>query len=162
VFCGTGLAITGGTVTFQPGIYVIDGGSVIFNGNATVNAIGVTFVLTSSTNTNYPTVTINGTVTFNAVAPSTGPTAGLVFYQDRRAPAGFSDTINGNSSSSIKGAIYFPSQLVRFNGNNSTDQGGCTQILADKVQFTGTVRIDSNCTGVGVKSIGGVATKLVE
>jgi Flp pilus assembly protein TadG len=162
VFCN-GLTINGGAnVTFQPGIYIIDRGALTINGGATVTAIGVTFVLTSSTGSSYATAQINGNETFTAVAPATGPTAGIVFYQDRRAPTGFTDTINGDSSASIKGALYFPAQTLLFNGNNSTDQGGCTQILADKVSFSGNVRIDTNCSGVGVKSIGGVATKLVE
>jgi Flp pilus assembly protein TadG len=162
VFCN-GLTINGNAnVTFQPGVYIIDRGVLAINGGATVSAVGVTFVLTSSSGSNYATALINGNETLTAVAPTSGATAGIFMYQDRRAAAGFTDTINGDSSATIKGALYFPEQTVIFNGNNSTDQGGCTQILADKVSFGGNVRIDANCSGVGVKSIGGVATKLVE
>jgi hypothetical protein len=92
----------------------------------------------------------------------TGPTAGLVFFQDRRAPSGGTNTVNGNSSSSIRGALYFRNQQLTFNGNNATTQGGCTQVLADKVLFNGTPTLEVNCAGAGVRDIGGFSTKLVE
>jgi hypothetical protein len=162
VFCG-GVNINGNvTITFAPGIYVMDRGAFIINGNSHVRATGVTFVLTSSTGSNYATVTMNGTTDFVAVAPTTGPTAGLVFFQDRRAPSGGVNVINGNSSTSILGALYFRNQQLTFNGNNATAQGGCTQVLADKVLFSGTPTLQVNCAGAGVKSIGGFSTKLVE
>ncbi|HEV2530410.1 pilus assembly protein TadG-related protein [Phenylobacterium sp.] len=163
VFCG-GVTLNGNvTVNFDPGIYVMDRGQFLMNGNATVTALHVTFVLTSSTGSNYATVLMNGTTNFTASAPITGPTAGLVFFQDRRATsAGGTDTVNGNSSSSIRGALYFRNQQLTFNGNNATTQGGCTQVLADKVLFNGTPTLEVNCAGAGVRAIGGYSTKLVE
>jgi hypothetical protein len=160
VFCN-GLAINGGTVNFAPGIYVIDRQNFTVNGNATINAPGVTFVLTSSTGTDYATATINGTANMNATAPTSGPTAGMLFFQDRRAPGGGVNTINGTSSTNMRGALYFPGQEVRYNGNN-TSLGGCTQLLADKVRFNGNATFGINCQGAGVRAIGGFATALVE
>jgi len=162
VFCG-GVTLNGNiTVNFAPGIYVMDRGVFTINGTTIVNAPNVTFVLTSSTGANYATVLMNGTTNFTASAPVSGPTAGLVFFQDRRAPSSGVNTINGNSSSSIRGALYFKNQQLTFNGNNATTQGGCTQVLADKVLFSGTPTLEVNCAGAGVRAIGGFATKLVE
>lgn len=162
VFCG-GLTVNGGaTVTFDPGIYIIDGGSLIFNGGTVIRGTGVTFVLTGRSGV-YATATVNGNADIQLSAPPSGPTAGLVFFQDRRAPSGgFPNIFNGGSNMIIRGAMYFPKQGVRFNGGTSLSIGGCTQILADQVDFNGNARLAIDCAGVGVRGIGGYATALVE
>jgi uncharacterized membrane protein len=80
------------TVTFAPGLYVIDGGSVSLGSQAVVNGTGVTFILTSATaasnSSSVATLDMNGGARVNLTATTSGTYAGLLFYQDRRAAAG--------------------------------------------------------------------------
>ena len=152
VFCN-GLTINGGaSLTLQDGTFVIDRGSLSVAGGATLNLVNATIVLTSSTGTNWGTVTINGGATLNATAPTSGPMAGIAFYQDRNAPSNGTDNFNGGSSQNITGAIYFPSQTVNYTGGVATGSG-CTQVIGDQVAFSGNSTVESNCTGTGVRTI---------
>jgi Flp pilus assembly protein TadG len=143
-FCG-GLTLQN-TVALQPGVYVIDGGTLKMNANAVLTGSGVTFFLT-----NGATVQMNGGAQVTLSAPTTGSYKGLVFYGDRSQPSAV-NKINGNSSSTITGAIYFPSQEVDFLGNFS-GSNGCTQVVADKIYYTGSATFQTNCTGTGMASI---------
>src|ERR1044072_374344 len=124
-----------GTVTLAPGVYVIDGGTLGFGSQANVTAIGVTFVLTSKTAASDPSsiadVSINGGAQLNFSAPTSGTYAGVMMYQDRRAPDG-SSQINGNSASSFQGGFYFPGRQLTFNGTTGM-QTQCLQLVARRV-----------------------------
>jgi hypothetical protein len=161
VYCN-GLSVSGGNVTLSAGVYIIDRGSFTLGGGATVTATsGVTIVLTSSTGSNYATVSIGNGATLNITAPTSGQTAGMAFFQDPAASTSGSDNIAGGSSMSIVGAIYFPSQLVNFS-NGSSNTASCTQLIAYRINYTGGAKFNDNCAGVGVKAIGGASSSLVE
>jgi hypothetical protein len=132
------------------------------NGGATLTGDGVTIVLTSSTGTNYATLRINGGANVTIAAPTTGPMAGLAIYQDRRAPETGSNVLQGGSSQTFTGALYFPRQTVTFTGGSSTATAGCMQLLASQVAFQGNSTFGLKCEGTGVKMAGGVAPSLVE
>lgn len=147
-----------GTANLSPGIYYIDGGTLKVNAGAVVNGTGVTFILTSKTAANSPStiarVDINGGATLNLSAPSTTTCAGttcdyadVLFYQDRRAvlPNGnSSNVINGNATSTLQGAIYFPKQTVEFSGNSGMVTN-CVQIVSRRVTFIGNNNIVNEC-----------------
>lgn len=160
--CNPGIINSSATLNFASGIYVIDGGSFRTNGGATINANGVTFVLTSSSGP-AATFKVNGTGALNLTPPTGGPTAGISIFQDNERPASSTagNVVNGRSTTGLKGALYFPKQDVTFNGGNNTS-GGCLQLLADKITFTGTANFEVNCAGSGVRGIGGASTELVE
>jgi hypothetical protein len=163
------------------GVYTIVGGQLSIASNATVDATaGVTFVLTGNNSlapgAGYATVKINGGATLNLIAPSTGPTAGLAFWQDANAPFAANATcgngkaqnnITGNLNQKITGAIYFPNQSVCYNGNSSTTlgaPGSCTQLIARTLDFIGnsTIRGDTmSCGGTGITAISTPTPKLV-
>ena len=143
-FCG-GLTLKN-NVTLNPGVYVINGGSLKINANANIVGSGVTFFLT-----NGATLSFNGSATINLTAPSSGPYSGLVFYGDRAQPTAV-NTVNGNASSSITGAFYFPSQEVDFLGNFS-GANGCTQVVADSIYYTGSATFNTNCANSGMVTI---------
>lgn len=150
-FCAS-LSLSGHeTITLENGIFILDGGSLSVN-NSTFNLINATIVLTSSNGANYGTISIHGGATVNATAPTTGPMAGIAFYQDRNAPAGNSNDFSGGTTQNIQGAIYLPSGIVSFAGGTQTGSG-CTQIVAGEVDFKGNANLESNCTGKGVKTI---------
>lgn len=155
VYCG-GIDITGGTVTFSPGVYFLNQGDLTLNGNASiVGTGGVTIILTTSSN-DYSTVgniTINGGATVNLVAPTSGATAGIAIWQDGRAPDSGSDKLNGGSTMQVTGAIYLPSESTTYAGGQSSDDSGCTQLIALNITFTGNSSLGNNCTGTGVTQI---------
>ena len=117
VFCN-GLNLSGSaSLTLNPGIYVINGGSFNLSGGTTFNATGgVTIVLTGSTAAGYATANISGGANVSITAPTSGPTAGLAFFQDRNAPSSGTDSFSGGTTQIITGAIYFPHQAVNYSG----------------------------------------------
>lgn len=148
-------------IKLNPGVYIVDRGTFDVGGGITMNGTGVTIVLTSSTGSNYAKVVIGNGADVTLSAPTSGATAGLVFYGDRRAPASNSNDLEGGAQINITGAIYFPSQLVIFS-NGISNPTGCTQLIAGRIQFKGGARFQNNCTGTGTSPIGGGASKLVE
>lgn len=147
-------------VTFNPGVYIIKGGTVKINGQATVSGTGVTIILTGDAG-GYAQMDINGGANVNLVAPTTGTWAGISVFQDRNAPTG-DNKFNGGSTMEFTGALYFPAQEVKFTGGNQSG-GGCTRIVAKLVTFTGNADLDNQCEGTGVAAIGaGGRPRLVE
>jgi hypothetical protein len=154
-----------GTLNLAPGTYVIDGGTLNLSAQAVINGTGVTFVLTSRTASFRPssiaTITINGGAQWNVTAPTSGTYAGVLMYQDRRAVDGGSNIMNGNSSSILQGALYFPSQELQFQGTVGMNIK-CIKLVAKRFTFTGNSTITNVCPpNSGVASILGTHVKLV-
>lgn len=167
--CYSNITING-TVTLNPGTYIIDGGDLNIGAQANVTCNGCTFVLTSKTAGTNPSsignVTINGGAEVNFSAPNSGDYAGIIIYQDRRAifdgSANTTNLINGNANSSFEGAFYFPSQLTQFTGTAGMDTE-CMQLVARRVEFVGTAGITNDCpTGGAAQSFQGRSVRLVE
>jgi hypothetical protein len=70
--------------------------------------------------------------------------------------------LNGGGTQNITGAIYFPQQIVNYAGNSPTGGPQCTQLIAWKINFTGTSNFQNNCTDVGVQKLSLTGGKLVE
>ena len=155
-----------GTVTLNPGVYIVDGGSFSAGSQARITGNGVTIILTSSTAANNPgsiaTVSINGGAQLNLTAPNSGTYQGVLFYQDRRAQiTNQSNKINGNSNTLYQGAIYFPGQHVEFTGTTGMNTN-CLQLVARRLTFTGNSAISNVCpANSGAQSFTGTAVRLV-
>lgn len=155
-----------GTVTLNPGVYVIDGGSLSIGSQARVTGSGVTFVLTSATAGSNPnsiaTVNMNGGARLNLTAPSSGTYRGVLIYQDRRAPlTNQSNKINGNSQSLLQGAIYMPGQEVEFTGTTGMNTN-CLQLVARRITWNGNSSISNVCPpNSGSQAFVGTAVRLV-
>jgi len=149
----TDISVTGGTVNFLPGTYIITGNKgFTVNGNTTVcNSVnndcsglpasanaGVTFYLANSAN-----VTINGTSTSQFSAPNTGNFAGVLFYQ---APSNSSVAkLDGTSASYFQGGLYFPGAELDFGGNNLTNASAAyTLIVVNDLKLNGTATVNLN------------------
>lgn len=143
-YCG-GLNLKGDK-TFAPGTYVIDGGDFAINANANVVGSGVTFYMTNSA-----TVKFNGSAQINFSAPTSGTYQGVLFYGDRNSPS-VDNKFNGNASSQMTGALYFPNQQVEFLGNFS-GSNGCMRIIARTIDFTGSSTLNSDCTAYGINNM---------
>jgi hypothetical protein len=132
-----------GTLTLQPGTYVITGDMKV-NSGAVINCTGCTFIMTNSTATNTGTVDINGGATMNLSAPDTGTYKGILFYSNRGADPSKINKINGNSTSTYSGAFYFPHQQVEFTGNAGVTFE-CLKLVSWQLTFLGNSKINNNC-----------------
>jgi Flp pilus assembly protein TadG len=161
VYCG-GLSLNAGaSVSLNPGIYIFDQGSLTVNGGASITGDGVTLVFTSSNGHNYATASINGGASVNLVAPTSGPTQGIVLFGDRNMPAGASFKFNGGATQYFGGAMYLPKGAVDFAGGANTATG-CTQLIGDTVTFTGNSNLSIDCSNYKIKPVGSAVARLVE
>ncbi len=151
-FC-SGLDVKG-IVTFNPGLYIIEGGPFDFNGGVrndpsvitAINGTGVTFYMTNTSN-----LTLNGNIQLNVAAPTSGPFSGILFFGARDATAA-TNKISGTVGTTLQGAVYAPASLVEYTGN-STTSGGCTQVVGRLVNMTGNSTVKSDCATAGTKTI---------
>lgn len=160
------------TVTFQPGTYYIDRGDMTINAgavvrcNCTAPGSGVTFVFTSTgAASQIGTVHINGgaDVVLQAPTDPSYPYPGLLFVQDRSASSSSTAKLNGGSTMTLTGSVYFPSQVTEWNGNNSSTGSNCVQIVALRVVFIGNSRIENNgCQDHGIDPVAIKGVRLVE
>ena len=134
------------TVTMNSGVYVVSSGDFEIESTAVVSGTGVMIFLTGGA-----TVHFAGTANVQLSAPTSGTYAGILIFVDRDD---LYDTniINGDSESLFEGAIYAPSGHVEFAGSGTVG-GGCTQIVAATIVFTGDANIGTDCTGTGVSDI---------
>jgi hypothetical protein len=148
-----GLSIgNGASVSLAPGIYYIKSGSFTVGGGSTVTGSGVTIVLTQNTS-GYATVNIGNGANVTLSAPSTGATAGILFFSDRNAPTSSTSSFAGGSTDVFTGALYFPTQILSFS-NGASPSSPCIQMIAWQIQFSGGVQLNSTCTGTGISAIG--------
>jgi hypothetical protein len=165
--CYKDIKLTSGTVaTFTDAIVIINGGELTANAGSTINCTRCTFILTTTdnpvTSKSIGNVTINGGATVNMSPPTSGDYKNIVIYKDRRAPdCSNCNKINGNSSSTITGAIYIPTQEVQFSGDGGMNST-CVQIVGGTVTFTGNSSIQNNCPAGGPKAFDGSMVRLVE
>ena len=157
-----GLTFDGGEVDLNPGVYHVRG-DLEFTGATSIKGDGVTFILEG---TNNRLIIRNGAVV-NLKAPSTGPTAGLVFWQT------YLDTIQGFSRSTarrpgqaiatseissgggltIVGTAYLPDhELIVSSDSPVASQSPATSFIAYRIKFTDKanmyVRVDHETGGI--------------
>jgi len=158
-----------GTVTLPSGVYVIDGGDFSVGAQANVTCTGCTFILTNRSTSTSPApsigkVNMNGGATVDLTNSTSGTYANMLFYQDRRATLangnGQSNLINGNSSSTIQGTMYFPSTSTTFNGTSGLSTN-CVQLVGWQVAFTGNTTISNTCPSGGPHAFDGTMVRLV-
>jgi hypothetical protein len=159
VYCGGMKFNANADVTFSPGVYFIDGGEFTVNGGAKLQGTGVTIIFTSS-NGSWPTATINGGATIDLRPQTSGDLAGILMFGDRGIPVGTSFKFDGGASQYLGGAVYFPTGDISFSGGAGTSTT-CTQLIGDKIAFTGSSGLAIDCSGYGVKPIGTSGVRIV-
>lgn len=147
-YCGTDLSVSGNntTLSFSPGTYIFKDTSISFQ-SGTVQCTGctgdngVTIILTGSSPSSIGTVTINANSKVTLSAPKVNHDDsdfnGVLFFRDPRAIENSGVQLNGNAATSLRGALYFPSSLVRFNGNATLNPSDCTVIIGRTVDVSG-------------------------
>jgi Flp pilus assembly protein TadG len=150
-FC-SGLDLKG-SVTFAPGLYIIEGGNMTVNGgdpnsNSVVQLSGtnVTFYFV-----NGGSLKLTAKATLNLSARTSDPFSGILFFGSRTSAAA-SQTITGGAGSTLQGAVYMPQSNIQFTGNSATSSG-CTQVIGLTVTFSGNSSLQSNCTNAGTRTI---------
>ncbi|HEY6444547.1 MAG TPA: pilus assembly protein TadG-related protein [Candidatus Acidoferrales bacterium] len=103
--------LNSGTTNFAPGVYVISGGNLTIGGNATVTGTGVTFYFT-----NGATISVSGSASLQLTAPTTGPYAGILFFQD---PNDTNPPLLGGVGNVLSGILYFPKAPLTLSGGSS-------------------------------------------
>jgi Flp pilus assembly protein TadG len=160
VYCSDLSFTNDAIVTMSPGVYFIDRGTFAVGGNVTLNGSGVTIVLTSSTGSDYAIASIGNGANVTLSAPTTGATAGIVFFGDRRAPASNVQNFGGGATINVNGALYFPTQEVDFQ-NGINNPSGCTQLIGGTIRFVGGSNFQNNCP-TGVAAVGATNSALAE
>jgi hypothetical protein len=156
VYCG-GIKLTGGTLTMNPGLYILEGGGLSIAAGTGISGSGVTIYNTSGSGNPYKPITINGNTTINLVAPTSGTYEGVLFFTDRSITSTSGNTILGNDSSTVQGTIYMPTVPLQFTGNASLV--AYTTIVANTLSVTGnaTLRDDYSSLADGAPVKGGAA-----
>jgi Putative Flp pilus-assembly TadE/G-like len=133
VICGK-IDVTGGTLDFTPGEYILDGAAVNLSGGQ-VNGSDVSFYITPDAGQS-DSISISADSVVNLSAPWDGPNPGVLFYQDRNGPDNISHSIAGGANMNLEGILYFPNATLKFAGGTTIDPV-TTLIIADTVEFTG-------------------------
>lgn len=141
----------GPTVTFSPGSYIITGGFSI-TGNATISGTGVTFYFTNG-------ATINASgggslLDFQLAAPTSGPYAGILFFQDPNDTS--PPLLGGDNSSQFGGVLYFPKAALTLLASSTIGV-----IDAQSLTLSGSPTINLQGLPLGTNTVKQVAT-LVE
>lgn len=112
--CYNGLTIdNGGTITLNPGVYVINGTLSLAGGTSTTGS-NVSFYIAPG-----GSVSISNGITFNLTSPTSGVYNGILFYQDRSNANPV--MLEGGANSVLNGILYFPdANLTLENGTNTT------------------------------------------
>jgi hypothetical protein len=158
----SGISLTNASTVTLNGVYIIKDSDFKVAGGSTISGTATIVLAGTGTGSKVGDVTISNGSTTNITAPTTGPTAGMVFFQDPRAPSSGVNDFVGGTSNTLNGAIYFPNQIVNYSNGSSTG-ATCTQLIARKIVFKGGTTFNLNCDSSGTTPIGGNNTaQLVE
>ena len=142
--CGTQdlpiqIDVTGGTLDFTPGEYILDGAGMSFSGGE-INGADVSFYLTADSGQG-DSISISADSLVDLTAPWDGQNPGVLFYQDRDSPANIAHSFTGGANMNVEGILYFPNQDLKFAGGTAIDPV-TTLIVADTIEFTGNTEVD--------------------
>ena len=137
VYCGS-IDVSGGTLNFEPGEYILDGAGLNISGGE-VSGTDVSFYLTEESG-NSDNISISSQSVVELSAPWDGENPGVLFYQDRNSPANISHNFTGGASFSLEGIMYFPNQHLKFSGGTEIDPV-TSLIVADSIEFTGHTQV---------------------
>ena len=131
----TKISVSGNAkLTMAPGIYIIEGGGFSVSGNASVTGSGVMIVNAGSkypaTGGTYGSISLGGTATFNLSPATSGPYAGIVFFQPSDNTKAMTVTTN---ASGITGTIYAPGASLSESGNGALN----ASLIVDTITISG-------------------------
>lgn len=129
----------------NPGLYIVDGGTLDITAGARLVGTGVTFYLMNGAQ-----LKVNGGAeldvsAYDADNPGirTDPFAGLLFFSDRVGTS-VSHSFSGNSGSDISGVVYFPTDNLTFTGDSGSSYP-CLEIIASRLTVGGSGTVTIGC-----------------
>jgi hypothetical protein len=123
-----------GTLTLNPGTYVLKGGIVLSGSTAITGTGGVTLYFPNGG------ISMSGTGAINLTAPSSGPYNGILIWR----PAGNSSpaALSGGSSETLNGIVYVPGAALTYSGGSNTTAPNTT-IVCSSLTMSGNSYIDN-------------------
>lgn len=156
-----------GPVFLADGQYILNRGNLVIGSNAEVTCRACTIFLTSEQAATDPwsvgKVQIDGTAKVKLAAPTEGPNAGILIFQDRRSAGAHDEienVISGNSFSELKGLVYFPSETLRIDADRTPDLQ-CGRFIGRRLIIQGRVLISKGCSDSNVMNFKGTEVRLV-
>ena len=139
VYCGGLKLSNSSTITFGPGMYIINGSSggksLDWSNSGELTGTGVTFFITGKNGQIAGPINVTGGGPLALTAPTSGPYKGLLFYQDPSVTyAQPNKFTQGGSASADSGTIYFKTTALQYTGGGASSY---TAIVASTVTFTG-------------------------
>ena len=131
VYCG-GITLTNGSnITFSPpGIYILKGGGLDIGGGVTAHGTGVTFYNTAGGGYAFKPFNFHNGAMVNFSAPTGGPMAGILLFQDRTISSALVNNFIGGTTIFLNGSLYLPTTAVLYSGG--TDVAGSYSIIVAK------------------------------
>jgi len=127
----SGISITGGTsVTMNPGVYYIKSGGFSLGGNSNLTGAGVMIYIADGGGK----LDFQGGGVVKMSAPTNGPYAGMILYQDRNSNTALS--IAGGANTKMTGTLYAPGAALAISGGAPNDEYG-SQIIVRTLSITG-------------------------
>ena len=132
VYCG-GLKITQQAVArLEPGIYVIRGSKLVVDMTASIEGDGVGFYLEGDD----AQFEFTKDAVVSLKAPTTGPMAGLLFFEDRNAAPKTKHRILSNNANTLLGTIYLPKGQLYIGADRPiSDRAAFTIIVANQIEM---------------------------
>ena len=162
-----GNMVVNGPVFLLDGEYILRRGSLVVGPTAELSCKSCTIFLTSEDPAGDPgsigKVQIDHHAKVKLAAPTQGPNAGILIYQDRHAGGDFDgveNVIGGNSFSELKGLVYLPAEVLRIDAENNPDIQ-CARFVGKRLIFQGRVIIASGCSSANIMNFKGTEVKLV-
>jgi Flp pilus assembly protein TadG len=128
-----GIQVTGGTVTFSPGVYILNGGGLAVSGNSSIIANGVTIYNTGGGAAG--PIDVTGSAAFALSPSSTGPYAYIAIFQDRAVNQQLQFIATGNLN--ISGAVYAAAAPIVVQGNGSANGTALGWVVCDTLYAKG-------------------------
>ncbi|MGH6923106.1 MAG: TadE/TadG family type IV pilus assembly protein [Propylenella sp.] len=149
-YCG-GLKLTGTVeVTAEPGVYIMTGGELRVDNNATLVGDDVSFYFHDDP----AVITFKDRAIIELSAPREGPMAGILFYENPAAPEDRSFEISSDAARKLLGTIYLPRGVFQGGGNGKIAAlSAYTIIVAKRIDLDGAqlvVNADYSSSGVPV------------
>ena len=140
VYCNGLLIDNNAVVTMKPGVYIIKGGKLETKNNGSLTGDGVTIFFTGKDGS----MELDGSTITNLKAPDSGPTAGLLLFQDR-AMALTEYEISSKSAAQLLGTIYLPNGHLKLNAPGKVaDQSAFTVVVVRSLEVGSSTKMYLN------------------